>query len=344
VSRQRVSIAGRLLGVLLAVAGLGLVACQPSAGTAAFVGEHRVTDRQVQDEVSQALADPDVRSSVSQQYGADLTQFRRLVLNEEIRHQLIAQVAGPLGLRADPTEVSALIKNSGGLDAIRSDGHLSVQLAQQRYEDMVLLAEIGYAKGGVSRPDDASLRATYEKAKDQQAIMQLAVVPLNGVQALDQAYAQVRANPDAFDSIAAAVPGASAKPIAFRRAGLPQIISKAKAGDFVRYVGVGADAGGFFLVKVFSIQVPTFEDLKLQLSLPVLDQAQGAGIAYTAKYAGRIGVRVSPRYGTWDPKILQIGDTPGGGAVSVTTPKPSAPAPGPDQGGTVVPPGAPAGS
>jgi hypothetical protein len=315
----------RLLALLLAAAGVALAGCQPAAGAAAFVGDRRVTDKQVQDDLANDLADPKIKQDVTAQFGADLSQVRRQLLNDLVLHELVGEAVDRTGVSVAGSEVTKLIEADGGFDQISQSTHLSRDLIVRRYRDLLLIAELGYAKQGVPRPTEASLRQAYEQAAAQRATMQLGSIPVRDQATLDRVYNQVKADPTKFEEIAKQYPGANPKPSDYPKSRLAPAIANAKAGDFVRYIGVGADAGMFYVIRVYGVTTPSFEELRTSLTLPSVSTALQAGVAYVGKLSQEIGVRVSPRYGTWDPKQAQISDTKNP-VVTLNTPKSPAPA------------------
>src|SRR5262249_47056093 len=89
--------------------------------------------------------------------------------------------------------------------------------------------------------------------------------------------------------------------------------------------------GQYLAVKVYGQKRPTFEDLRLQLSLPSLSNAYDAGQAYLKGLANQLGVRVNPRYGKWNDADMKIDQAPNPLVTLVAptaTPSPSSP-PGP---------------
>jgi SurA-like protein len=316
-----------MLGLSLAAAGAVLAGCQPAAGAAAYVGDHRISDQQLQDDVANEQSDPQIKQDIASQLGGDLSQLRRQLLNELVLHELVGEAQDRERLSVSDAEVGQLIEADGGYAQIAQSTHLSKDLITRRYKDLLLIAELGYTKQGVPRPTEASLRQQYEQAAPQRASVSLGLIMVKDEATLNQVYNQVRATPDKFEDISKSYPGSNPKPTEHPRSDLPPVIANAKAGDVVRYVGVGGDAGTFYVVKIFSVTTPTFEEMRTQLLLPSVSTALQAGVAYVGKLSQEIGVRISPRYGTWDPKQAQITDTKNPVVTLVNQPStPAAPA------------------
>jgi len=327
-----------MLGVLLAAAAVALTACQPSAGTAAYVGNQRVTDEQLRTDLTDAFATPKLKDSITQQYGDDLSAYRRQLLNDRVRHELVTEAVRRTGVGVTEDDVLKLIDTQGGFDRARDDGHLSRELAIRHFRDLLLMAEIGYTEQNVRRPTEAELRGAYAQEAPNQTTAQLGLIQVPDRNTLNQVIAQLAADPAQFDTLAARYEGSVPKPTPYTPANIParirQKILTAKPGTVLPFVGPGqAGEGQFLAVKVFDVRTPTFEDLRLQLSLQSLSQAYQAGQAYLATLAKDVGVRINPRYGIWNATSAQIEEAPNS-LVTLTgtkaTPSPTAPAaPGP---------------
>jgi hypothetical protein len=324
-----------MLGVLLTAGVLAaLTACQPAAGTAAYVGNQRVTDEQVRADLADAFATPKLKDGVDKQYSGDLSAFRRQLLNDRVRHELVEEAVRRTGVRVGDAEVTSLIDTQGGYDRARDDGHMSRALADRHFKDLLLMAELGYTRQNVKRPTEAELRAAYAREALNQTTAQLGLIQVPNKAELDKVIAEITANPGSFDQVAARYPGAAPQPTPYTPANIPasirQKIIAAQPGTILPFIGPGqAGEGQFVAVKVFSVKTPTFADLRVQLSLQSLSEAYQAGQAYIAALAKELGVRVSPRYGTWNAATAQLEEAPNplvtlnGGTP---TPSPTAPA------------------
>jgi len=246
-----------LLGVLLAAAGLVLVGCQPAPGAAAYIGDRKVSDQQVRDDEASELAVPVIKDAVDKQFGDDLAPFRRLLLNERIVSELADEAAARNNVSVPDSAVQQAIDADGGYQTLEQQGGLAHDLAFRRYRYRLLLQEVGYHTGKAQRPTEEQLRQAYEQAATQRETVQLGIIATKADQ-LDAAYARVKANPDQFATIAASYPGSNPQPAEYQRAQLPPEVGAAKAGEVVKYVGTGADAGKYFVVKVFSVTRPSF--------------------------------------------------------------------------------------
>lgn len=329
------------LGVLLAAAAFVLTACQPSTGTAAYVGNDRITEEQFQAAVNDGLSQPGVQEAINQQYGGDLSEYRRSVLFRAVQHRLVTVAEQQTGVRTNDADVAQLIELEGGFARLRTSGGLSAAAATEQARDQLLTIELGYTRGGVPRPAEAELRAAYRAKRVDSATAQLGLLELPDAATARRVLAQLRTDPSGFDALAARYPAGSQPAAAPYKVSdlsqqLRQKVAAAAPGTFLSYSAIGPDGGPQNLViKVYRVDVPTFEQLRLSLSQESLARAYSAGQGYLAKLAQTLGVRVNPRYGTWNARALQIdaatnpvltltGPTSSSGAA--TLPNPGGPA------------------
>jgi len=297
-----------LLGLLLAGVAAALTACQSSPGAVAFVGDERVSAKQLQSDLDSAFATPKLKDGVTQQYGADLSTFRRELLDDRVRHELVAEAVRRTGVTVSDDDVEKLIKSQGGYDRMRDAGHWSHDLAFRHFKDLLLTAELGYTQQNVHRPTEAELRAAYEQQAANQTQVQLGLLALPDRKTLNQVVARLTADPSQYDAVAAKYPRSAPEPNNYAPANIPPSIRArilaAKPGDILPYID--PTQGQYLAVKVYGLKQPTFEDLRLQLILPSLSNARDAGEAYLKNLANQVGVRVNPRYGTWNEKKALI--------------------------------------
>jgi hypothetical protein len=317
-----------LLGLLVAGVVAALTGCQTSPGAAAFVGDDRVTAEQLQSDLDSAFATPKLKDGVTQQYGSDLSTFRRQLLNDRVRHELVDEAVQRTGVKVSDDDVQRLIESQGGFDRARDAGHWSHDLAVRHFKDLLLTAELGYAQQHVHRPTEAELRAAYEQQAPSQTQARLGLIQVPDQATLDRVVAQLRADPSQLGAVAAQYPGSAPEAAGYTLANIPpDIRSKiltAKPGDILPYVGTDqTGAKQYLAVKVYGVQRPSFENLRLQLSLPSLSEAFDAGQAYLANLAKQVGVRVNPRYGSWNQKTAQIDQAPNPLVTLQPTPTPS---------------------
>lgn len=145
-------------GFLLAVGALALTGCQSTAGTAAFVGDQRISEQQLQTRVTEGLAQQGVRDAVAQQFGGNIGQFRRSLLDREIEHVLVTDAVQRTGVKVTDAQVRQLIDIVGGSATVQARQGMSAETVFRQARDELLVAEIGYTKAGVPRPAGNDLR------------------------------------------------------------------------------------------------------------------------------------------------------------------------------------------
>ena len=311
---------------LSATAALLLSACGDSRpGTAAVVGDQRITDSDLQNLVDQSLSAPGARAALpNSNYKGDLGAYRRTVLGGEVERLLAEAGARKLGVTVDENAVDSRYKfiqdQSGGPDAFASQLTsrlaMSPALYRQFVRNEVIESEIGYAQGNVKRPTDAQLQGLY-----QQYLATVSSATLSAIQAPSQAVAEqtaarLKSDPSQFDAVAAQVGGSAAQqaaqpqkiPLNQLPADLVATLQKTPKGEIFPYVVDNGGAKTYLVIRTGGVETPTLEQARPQLEAQALQQATTAGKKYLTGVASSLGVEVNPRYGAWQQNQLQITD------------------------------------
>jgi SurA N-terminal domain/PPIC-type PPIASE domain len=343
--RRRIAAAA----ALSATAALLLSACGDSRpGTAAVVGDQRITDGDLQSLVDESLSAPGVRAALpNTDYKGDVGAYRRSVLNVEVEQLLAESGARRLGITVDESAVDARYKSiedqSGGPDAFASELAsrlaMSPSLYRQFVRTEVLESEIGYAQGTVKRPTDAQLQALYRQYLPTATSATLSLIQVPSQAIADQATALLKNDPSKFEAVAAQFAGAgsqtSPQPTKFPLSRLPAdlvtTLQKTPKNEIFPYSLAGGGAKAFFVMRFGGIETPTLEEARPQLEAQTLQQATAAGQKYLQGVAGDLGVDVNPRYGTWKQDQLAITDFVN--PVIKPTPSPAPSSPGTLPGG-----------
>ncbi len=308
---------------LVAVAALTL-GCQSNMGSAAYVGDHRISDSDLSAAVDRGLADPQIRKVVDDNLNGDVAAYRRVVLDTQVQHALIAQAGNRLHVSASDSEVSEqlalLALQAGGEDQVRAlfaRNGLTQQDGEAVIRDEVLMAEIGYATGA-ERPTDSALRDAYESNRAQYTTLTLGVIQTPDAATAAQVRDQLDQDPATFDTLARRYAGGETTPTPqqvgaqnLNQALLDQI-DKVEPGHAVVYNPQvqGGVPELFAVIQVVKRDVVPFETVLPQLRAGSLSAAQNTAAPYLAKLAKEIGVKVNPRYGTWDFARNQVADLP----------------------------------
>ena len=323
-SRRRRRLAAA--AVLSATAALLLSACGDSQpGTAAVVGDQRITDSNLQNLVDQSLSAPGARAALpNSNYKGDLGAYRRTVLGGEVERLLAEAGARKLGVTVDENAVDSRYKfiqdQSGGPDAFASQLTsrlaMSPALYRQFVRNEVIESEIGYAQGNVKRPTDAQLQGLYQQYLATASSATLSAIQAPSQAVAEQTAARLKSDPSQFDAVAAQVGGSAAQqaaqpqkiPLNQLPADLVATLQKTPKGEIFPYVVDNGGAKTYLVIRSGGVETPTLEQARPQLEAQALQQATTAGKKYLTGVASSLGVEVNPRYGAWQQNQLQITD------------------------------------
>jgi len=311
---------------LSATAALLLSACGDSRpGTAAVVGDQRITDSDLQNLVDQSLSAPGARAALpNSNYKGDLGAYRRTVLGGEVERLLAEAGARKLGVTIDENAVDSRYKfiqdQSGGPDAFASQLTsrlaMSPALYRQFVRNEVIESEIGYAQGNVKRPTDAQLQGLYQQYLATASSATLSAIQAPSQAVAEQTAARLKSDPSQFDAVAAQVGGSAAQqaaqpqkiPLNQLPADLVATLQKTPKGEIFPYVVDNGGAKTYLVIRTGGVETPTLEQARPQLEAQALQQATTAGKKYLTGVASSLGVEVNPRYGAWQQNQLQITD------------------------------------
>jgi SurA N-terminal domain len=290
--------AAGVAAVGLLVGGCGFGSSQLGSsqlGAAAFVDGTEIPLQQVHGQLVTVLAKegPQVRAQL--EAGHQLGDVSRKIVTLRIRHQLLEVAARRAGLVVDQAQVNRLIKEVGGAEAASKGTIFDANGYRQQAKDKLLMAALGRAVLHHSAVTvDYTTADTRTDAKQR-------------VEELSQAGSK-----RARQSIGADV-----------RAG-----KDAELGKRI----VAADDPIFAITPAFGVSAGTvvafqLEDTKPWVIMvvknrtdrgaqpsehaPQIDQIdpvvlEAIGLRQLARVGEELGVRLSPRYGVWDPVSLQV--------------------------------------
>lgn len=338
--------AGLLVAGPLAVVTLLATGCESRAGTAAIIGDQRISDDRLQSLVSEALAAPGVRDALpNTDYKGDLGAYSRAVLNSEVTRLLAAAGAAKLGITVDGSEVEARYRyyesTLGGPAQFPAQLASRAALSPSLFRETVVpsevtLADIGYKVGKVARPTEAELRAQYPQYADSTEKTTLSLLPVPDQATMESVATKVRQDPGSFVTLAKQFGAAEgdAAPREFGQSDLPPDLvpqlRDAKPGDIITYTA--SDQSGqpvFYVLRFGGIKRPTYEEAQPALLNSSFQAAVQAAQKYIAGLANEIGVQINPRYGSWDGAKGTITDFVNPVIKSSPSPAPAVPgAPG----------------
>lgn len=290
-----------LVGVL--AVGLTLSACDtgPSqVGAAAIVGDQRVSLDDVQTRIDTVLDRPDLMDSLKQQ-GRGVPDASRYIVTGAVQHELLAEAARRDGLTVNDAQIDNQIKQDGGpaesakhwltdqaglRDIIRDDLMLR-ELARRSFGAL----EVGYDMVSVntaSQAKDLARRIAADPGRTQE-LMQ--AVP-NGKPELGK----ITGGPAAASGDQSAVLQDAITAVQYYAPANSVLVINANQGP---------QGGGYQVVYVRSASAAPGAQ-------PVDTSAlEDSDVVTIGQYllrplAGELGVKISPRYGTWDPTVMQV--------------------------------------
>jgi hypothetical protein len=280
------------LGALVGVLVIGCGAGPSQVGVAAFVNSTEIPLERVHSQLTAVLAKegPQARAQLAADHQLD--DLSRRVVTVQIRHELTAIAARRAGLTVDQARVNRLISEVGGAEAASKGTVFDADSYRQRAGDKLLTAELGRrALRGSAVTVDYTTADTRTAA--QARVQELSPAgPERARQLID---ADVRAGKEAVigKRIVAADDPIFATTPAF---GVPE-------GTVVAFQL--SDTTPWLIMVITS---RTDQGAQPSEGAPQLEQIdppvlEAIGLRQLAQ--GEQGVRLSPRYGIWDPVSLQ---------------------------------------
>lgn len=283
-----------LAAVVLALAMLAGCAAGPSqVNSAALVGDRAVPLDQVQQQLRTVLAKEGPEAKAQLQAGNQLDDVARQIVSLEIQHELLSIVAKREQVSVDPQQVDQLIDQLGGAEAASRGTIYSPDGFRERARDQLLAVELGhkYLPRLAVTVDYTTART---RTAAQQRVAQLSAAGFAG--AREQIRNDVESGAAAAVDqriVAAQNPSFAAAPVF----GVPEgtvvaFPSDQQAGSWLVMVATGRSTTGG--------SAPPAGTEGLDQSL-----LAATGLRQLAMTAQRVGVRLNPRYGVWDPVSLQ---------------------------------------
>jgi peptidyl-prolyl cis-trans isomerase SurA len=289
-------------GLLLAVALGGVTACRTDPNVAAYVGDTRITEAQLDDAVHQRLEDKAIAAYAKNQEA----EFTRRVLGFLVDEQVYKAVADRYSVTVSDQQVRSRIDQLlNGQDP--KDAY--AQLAQQgisredvfenvRQQLVRVRAATAAGKADVS---EAALQQRYAASRDQLTQVQLGLITVPDQATADAVRAQLTADPGSYPAVAAQHAGQNTLPAvqAFAASKLPQVLAASIAGTPPGQVftQVVPEAGGVVVGLVQGSVVPAFADVRDQLVQQAMSDADQAGAALVGNVRSDLHITINPRFG-----------------------------------------------
>jgi hypothetical protein len=277
--------------VAAAVAVLGAVVSgcggPDQAGSAVIVGPDAVPLAQVQSQLDVALGKTDQIARITAQ-GGTTADLARSIVTREVLHDLLQRRAAAEGIVVTDNQVDAELAGSGGADAIVDSSLYDMAALRQRVRDDLIAAQLAQrSAGGLAVTVD--LVAATSRADAEAKAQTL----LHGGPAADALFSdprtaergttvQAATNPTEAGSVLFGVPKGGV--VAFQPN--PQSTTWIVFRVADRRTDAPSDPGA--ISSMSQAQLTTIGERMLQPD------------------AERLGIRVNPRYGVWDPIQMRV--------------------------------------
>ncbi|HEU0129060.1 MAG TPA: SurA N-terminal domain-containing protein [Pseudonocardiaceae bacterium] len=283
------------LGIMVGAACIGGCSFGPGqAGAAAFVNGTEIPVEQVQSQLTTVLTKEGDQARAQLAADHQLDDLSRKIITVKIRHELTAITARRARLTADQSQVSRLINEGGGAQSASKGPIFDADGYRQRAADKLLAAQLG-----LSALRNSAVTVDYTTA-DTRTAAKAKVDELSRVgakRARQLIDADVRAGKDAVigKRIVAADDPIFATTPAF---GVPE-------GTVVAFQLADTTPWLIMVIKNRANRGVQPSD-----NAPALEQIdptvlEAIGLRQLAQVGEEVGVRLSPRYGKWDPVSLQ---------------------------------------
>lgn len=285
--------AAGIAAVGLLIGGCGIGSSQ--LGAAAFVDGTEISLAQVHDQLMTVLAnqDPQVRAELAATH--QLGPVSRKILTVRIQHQLAEIAARRAGLTVNQAQLNQLIKSSGGARAASQGTIFDANSYRQRARDKLVMIAIGR---GVLR--DSAITVNYTTADTRTAAEQrVAELSQAGATRARQLIdADVRAGKDA--ELGKRIVAAD-----------DPIFATAPAFGVAEGTVVAFQLDDTKPWVIMVVTNRTDRGVRPSEHAPPLDQVEpelleAVGLRQLGRVGQQVGVRLSPRYGLWDPVKLQV--------------------------------------
>lgn len=325
---KRLVVTGALL--TLAVTGCGNGPLQ--AGAAATVGDDRITTTELDKVVARGLADPTAQQSV----GTDKPAFERVVLRRLIDHDILAVAVAKEHVTvsagealAARTRIADQVGGDQGLNAEALKAGISAADLDETVRDIALRDALAdKLTASIDVPDSALAQAYQQNIANFDKVHSAHILVATNALA-QQILKQVQADPSQFATLAAqhsTDPGSKAQggDLGFLGRGVldktfENAIFSHKPGTFL----VVKTQFGFHVIHVIARRIVSLDQARTELRRGLLSSQRDSLVQQrlidTAK---SLGVKVNPRFGSWDDKALEVVPLKGGDPVTSRSPRP----------------------
>ena len=284
-----VSGVGRVVAVAATVAAVvsGCGSGPSQVGSAVIIGSTTVPQEQVQSRLDVALGKSDAVAQLARS-GIGPPEIARDVVTRTVLHDLLTRTAAAENIVVTEADVDAALEQSGGADVALDQTLYDLPALRERVRDQIIAA-----RHAERMLPGLTVTADLIAASSRDDAAQKARIVAAGGRDEDALFAQ---NPDT-----------SRRGISYQAADSPEAAST---------VLFGLDPGrtayfqptpqsGWLVVHVTGRQTVPDADPSAVTALGQSDLAT-IGERLLEPLADRVGVRVNPRYGVWDPISLRV--------------------------------------
>jgi uncharacterized protein YdbL (DUF1318 family) len=308
-------------GFLLAVALVGVTGCRTDPNVAAYVGDARITESELDSAVHQRLEDP----AIAQYAHGHEADYTRKVLGQLVDDQVYAKVAQRYGVTVSDDAVRARILEAiGAQDPEAVYGQLAAQQGISRTDVFALIRQqlirqqIAEREGLGPGLSDQALRSQYEQSKQKYARFQLGLITVPDKATADAVVAQLDADPGSYAQLAARFPGQYTLPT-LQTSTSDQLIpdlqaAVAAARPNTAFAVAVKEVPGVVVGFVGPIVYQSFDEVRGELEKQATTQMNAAAAKLVDQVRGDLDVTVNPRYGVLKDGAITAGD---GGVVDI---------------------------
>jgi parvulin-like peptidyl-prolyl isomerase len=307
---QRLRVSALAVAALAAVSVLSSCSSHTSPGAAALVGSDRISTGSLQSAVNAALANPQAKAQI----GSNRPEFTRELLAKMISDKVVASAAAAHHVTVSSTDVSnqtaQFVQQAGSLKALQTQaaqGGVPVSQLPAYIRSYALEQKLEASLINALPVSQAQLQAAYDKNKSSYQQVDSAHILVKTKALGEQLLAKVKAHPSQFAALAKRYSidtgskdnggnlgfqsrTAFVKPFA-------DAIFTNKPGTYV----LVHSQYGYHVIHVIAKRTQSLASVTPQLKASLFS-SQGASLLSKAIVAEsqKIGVHVSPRYGTWN--------------------------------------------
>jgi parvulin-like peptidyl-prolyl isomerase len=307
---HRLRVSALAVTALAAVSFLSACSSHTSPGAAALVGDKRISTGTVQSAVNAALANPKAKAQI----GSNRPEFTRELLAKMISDDVVAAASAAHHVTVTSADVSnetaQFVQQAGSLSALQTQaaqGGVPKAQLPAYIRSYTLETKLEAALIDALPVSQAQLQAAYDKNKSSYEQVESAHILVKSKTLAEQLLAKVKAHPSQFAALAKRYSTdtgskdnggnlgfqtrtAFVKPFA-------DAIFTHKPGSYV----LVHSQFGYHVIHVIAARTQSLASVTPQLKTSLFS-SQGASLLSKAivTESQKLGVHVSPRYGTWD--------------------------------------------